>query len=219
VIFNKLSWLDRDELIKRFMSIEFNQFLAYYKDARDINVENGRPERQKGGMFKPASGHEAEGRNASIRRSTGERTGQHGGRERKAESRGQRAEGKPYGAGSDERSKRAKERYRQDKSEFRDDRTKPEPAKRGAERPKVKFTSLVINQGTANKFNPKVLLSLINQYMPDQETQVGKIDVQFTHTMFDVDEAHKDQVIQAFRKAKFKGYKLVVDQPKKKKKA
>src|SRR5688572_329789 len=38
VIFSKLSWLDRDELIKRFMSIEFNQFLSYYKDSRDINV-------------------------------------------------------------------------------------------------------------------------------------------------------------------------------------
>ena len=53
-IFSKLSWLDREELIKRFMSIEFNQFLEYYKDSRDINVDGewqkgGRAERQKGG--------------------------------------------------------------------------------------------------------------------------------------------------------------------------
>ncbi len=77
----------------------------------------------------------------------------------------------------------------------------------------------MINSGTAYKFNPKVLLSLVNQYMPDQEAQIGKIDVQFTHTLFDVDESYKDQVIQAFKKAKFKGQKLVVDQVKGKKKA
>src|SRR6187399_555406 len=40
VINSKLSWLDRDELIKRFMSIEFNQFLSYYKDSRDINLDS-----------------------------------------------------------------------------------------------------------------------------------------------------------------------------------
>jgi len=82
----------------------------------------------------------------------------------------------------------------------------------------VKFTTLVINSGSAYKFNPKALLSLVNQYMPDQEAQIGKIDVQFTHTLFDVDEAYKDQVINAFKKAKFKGQKLVVDQMKGKKK-
>jgi ATP-dependent RNA helicase DeaD len=37
-IYEKLSWLDREELIKRFISIEFNRFLEYYKDAPDLNV-------------------------------------------------------------------------------------------------------------------------------------------------------------------------------------
>lgn len=34
----KLSWLDKDELIKRFVSIEFNRFIEYYKAAQDLNV-------------------------------------------------------------------------------------------------------------------------------------------------------------------------------------
>jgi len=38
IIFKKLSWLDRDELIKRFVSVEFNRFLAYYENAPDLNV-------------------------------------------------------------------------------------------------------------------------------------------------------------------------------------
>lgn len=37
-IYDKLSWLDREQLIKHFVSAEFNRFLSYYKNARDINL-------------------------------------------------------------------------------------------------------------------------------------------------------------------------------------
>jgi len=37
-IFKKLEWLDREELIKKFVSLEFNRFLDYYKNAPDLNV-------------------------------------------------------------------------------------------------------------------------------------------------------------------------------------
>ncbi len=37
-IYEKLEWLDREELIKHFISVEFNRFLEYYKDAPDLNV-------------------------------------------------------------------------------------------------------------------------------------------------------------------------------------
>ena len=33
----KLAWLSREELIKHFVSLEFNQLLDYYKDTRDLN--------------------------------------------------------------------------------------------------------------------------------------------------------------------------------------
>ncbi|MBS3993183.1 MAG: DEAD/DEAH box helicase [Bacteroidetes bacterium] len=38
VIYEKLGSLDRDELIKKFVSIEFNSFLSYYEDAEDLNI-------------------------------------------------------------------------------------------------------------------------------------------------------------------------------------
>ena len=48
-IYNKLEWLSREELIKHFVSAEFNRFLTYYKDARDINVpENQRRDKRDG---------------------------------------------------------------------------------------------------------------------------------------------------------------------------
>jgi ATP-dependent RNA helicase DeaD len=37
-IYQKLEWLDREELIKHFISVEFNRFLEYYKDAPDLNI-------------------------------------------------------------------------------------------------------------------------------------------------------------------------------------
>ena len=37
-IYKKLSWLTREELIKRFVSVEFNRFLDYYKNAPDLNL-------------------------------------------------------------------------------------------------------------------------------------------------------------------------------------
>ncbi len=38
VIIRKLEWLDREELIKKFVSVEFNRFLDYYKNTPDLNV-------------------------------------------------------------------------------------------------------------------------------------------------------------------------------------
>ena len=36
----KLEYLDRENLIKHFVSAEFNRYLSYYKNSRDINVAN-----------------------------------------------------------------------------------------------------------------------------------------------------------------------------------
>ncbi|MEJ5266839.1 MAG: DEAD/DEAH box helicase [Bacteroidales bacterium] len=48
LIFDRLDGLDREELIKRFVSVEFNRFLTYYKNAPDLNVklrEENKPDR------------------------------------------------------------------------------------------------------------------------------------------------------------------------------
>lgn len=38
-IYKKLEWLSREELIKHFVSVEFNRFLSYYKNAPDLNAD------------------------------------------------------------------------------------------------------------------------------------------------------------------------------------
>lgn len=39
VVFKKLSWLTREELITRVVALNFNRFLDYYKDAKDLNID------------------------------------------------------------------------------------------------------------------------------------------------------------------------------------
>lgn len=41
-IYKKLEWIDKEDLIKRFVSLEFNRFLEYYKHAPDLNVPDER---------------------------------------------------------------------------------------------------------------------------------------------------------------------------------
>jgi len=41
-VLKKLESIDKEELIKRFVSLEFNQFLEYYKNAPDLNVNSER---------------------------------------------------------------------------------------------------------------------------------------------------------------------------------
>jgi len=46
-IYRKLEWLDREELIKKFVSVEFNRFLDYYKNTSDLdNPTEERKERR-----------------------------------------------------------------------------------------------------------------------------------------------------------------------------
>lgn len=51
-IYKKLEWLERDELIKHFVSAEFNRYLSYYKNAKDINVSEKHGKERKEGKEK-----------------------------------------------------------------------------------------------------------------------------------------------------------------------
>jgi ATP-dependent RNA helicase DeaD len=53
VIYKKLEEMSKEEIIKRFVSIEFNSFLEYYRDAKDLNVDESRErgERSESGSW------------------------------------------------------------------------------------------------------------------------------------------------------------------------
>ncbi len=48
VIFKKLEWLSKEDIIKRFVSVEFNRFLEYYKNDEDLNATRGSAREEAG---------------------------------------------------------------------------------------------------------------------------------------------------------------------------
>lgn len=53
-IIERFSDLDKEEVIRRFVSLEFNRFLDYYKNAADLNTKGGRePSNIDGGEKRP----------------------------------------------------------------------------------------------------------------------------------------------------------------------
>jgi len=73
-IFEKLNWLDREKLIKHFVSTEFNRYLSYYKDSKDINVESyekgntGRKKRNRRKFYNSKKSNRKNNRNKRKRR-------------------------------------------------------------------------------------------------------------------------------------------------------
>merc|ERR1712078_613369 len=55
-IYKRLEWLDREELIKRFVSAEFNRFLKYYKESNKLQFKSGKKSEKKRGSGKSLTG-------------------------------------------------------------------------------------------------------------------------------------------------------------------
>lgn len=77
IIYKKLEWLDREELIKHFVAVEFNRFIEAYENAPDLNVDNikgsennseGSRNKNKGPKNKPDHKSDFEGKNNFKRR-------------------------------------------------------------------------------------------------------------------------------------------------------
>jgi len=55
-IYKRLEWLDREELIKRFVSSEFNRFLNYYKESNKLKSKRTKKSEKKRGNGKSLTG-------------------------------------------------------------------------------------------------------------------------------------------------------------------
>lgn len=53
VIYKKLEWMSKEDIIKRFVSTEFNRFLEYYRFAPDLNIQDTRQAAKKSQGKKP----------------------------------------------------------------------------------------------------------------------------------------------------------------------
>lgn len=60
-VYNTLNGLSREELIQRFVSLEFNRFLNYYKNSGDINITPHKKGREKAPRFNDRSDRNGRG--------------------------------------------------------------------------------------------------------------------------------------------------------------
>ena len=78
VIYRKLEAMDREEIIKRFVSLEFNRFLEYYRNARDLNVDETKSKdwepREERGARRERGSREDRGPRSDSRGSSGDYT-------------------------------------------------------------------------------------------------------------------------------------------------
>ncbi len=130
----KLAALDRDELLKKFVSLEFNRFLDYYKNTSDLTPVKKEPRNKKSNA---------------------------------------------------------------DNSRGRD--------RRGG-----KFTTLQINLGRKDRVLPPDLINIINRTFKDKKIKIGRIDIERTWSMLQIEESYAAEVTSKLNKSSFRGRPIMV---------
>jgi len=166
VIYKKLAWLEREELIKHFVSVEFNRFLTYYENAPDINVDES---------------HHSD-RDFSEQGGRGDRR-----------DRGRRTD--------------------RNMGDRRDDRRDESGSRqnRGGRGGKYEFSRFFFSMGKKNGIGKRTIIDMINQQMPGKNVEIGSIEVLKGFSFFEVDKRFENDVIRAFKDAKYKGQRIGIE--------
>ena len=184
VIYKKLEWLDRENLIKRLVSLEFNRFLEYYKNAPDLNV------------------HQSD-RDSDIR----------GGRGFSRDDRGRSRSDPQDGRRSRSRDDSREERRSRSHDEFQDERKSRfhEDFQEDTRNVKAQFSRFFINVGSRDNLNPGKMISLINEQTRKRNIEIGKIDILKSFSFFEVDSRHEKDIIKSFVNAEYNNNPLQVE--------
>jgi ATP-dependent RNA helicase DeaD len=203
-IYKKLEWLSKEELIKKFVSVEFNRFLDYYKNAPDLNVEadkrGDRNERNDRRVDRDGSrsGH-------SDRRSRGGVLRGEASRGDAAERMGDRND---WSESSEERASRKEKRS--NRSDIRSPGS--ERNGRGGNAGESGYSRFYINLGSKNDVNPVKLIGLLMDTTNNRQINVGKIDIMKGFSFFEVEKQYEDLVFRSFsRDIRHEGTKVKVE--------
>jgi ATP-dependent RNA helicase DeaD len=199
-IFRKLEWLDKEEVIKRFVALEFNRFLEYYKDDRDVNVH----EEPAG---KPGSSGKREHRFGNAKELRVEK--RRDGRWQEWMETETVKDGK----------KRDKKQGKSREDDHRGDRSMAEPEQSGmtdgkfsgkGRREVTDFTRLTVNLGKNQGLWPNILIEIINTASPGKRIRIGDITLGRDESVFEVDTAYAELLANSLGELEFNGTGLVV---------
>ena len=135
-VFSKLEWLDKEELVKRMVALEFNRIIAYYRDNEDFTAESDTLQTRR------------ERNHVEVKREEG-------------------------------------------------------------------FTKLFINIGKMDGFGPKDFLGMINNTVDktgDGKISVGRIDLFTRYSLFDVDQAHAEEVMRELGSLRLRGRSIRISE-------
>lgn len=169
VIYKKLSWMTKEDVIKRFVSTEFNRFVEYYRDAPDLNVkENERryedrdsAPRKKQKYRDEDEGHERRSRKASREQNDFSRG--------KSEGRGKRIE------------------------EFQ------KPASKRRYSNEIEYDTFRMNLGSSHGMNPLRLIIMMKETTRVHKIKIGRVTIGKSDTIFEVDADYRDLVLNVFK--------------------
>lgn len=191
--------ISKEDLIRHFVSFEFNRMLQYYEGAKDINV----------------SGNADEGEGKKSRRKDRER----GGRER--DDRGSR-EGRERG----ERNERNERNDRNDdfaenrkSRRERENREREGRGERGGKNSSIReqagssgdYTRFFINVGKKEDFDKSKMLRLLNENLNDRDIRFGAIDILKSFSFFEVDSRFTGKVLHSLAGIDYNGRAISVE--------
>jgi len=196
-VYDALAQFDKEELIRRFVSAEFNRILEYYRDADDINVRiasetSERPAKRKSSVRDYPSGSS----DRPVKRKSSVRDYPSGSSERPVKRKGSVRE---YPSGSSDRPVKRKISVRTDS----------ESTDRSAKRKEIfkekKTQRFLINVGRTDKINEGTIVRLICDNAGIRSNMIGGIDLNRDFSFFEVEQSAAGNIMNAFHNAKLDG--------------
>jgi ATP-dependent RNA helicase DeaD len=201
-IYRKLEWLDKEEIIKRFVALEFNRFLEYYKNAKDINVSDDKSaapfkEREWGAYRDRDKGSNRDRDKGSYK-------------ERDKGSYKDRDKGSYKDRDNDSYKDRDKGSYKERESGSFNERERDPESPARFRKNDSGFARLFINQGKSDGLFPISLIELVNEYTPGKKVPIGKIDLFDRSASFEVGAEFAEFLVKTLQHQDFRGSEITV---------
>jgi ATP-dependent RNA helicase DeaD len=201
-IYEQLSYLSREDLIQKFVSMEFSRLLNYYQRAGDLNADS--PFRDERSEFR----ERPERRDREERRERPERRDDRNEfRERPVRNERPERNDRPVREDRPERPATV----RTERSESIERKPRPEkeiPAKVASNG----FTRFFINLGTKNDLTPPKLINLINNNEALRNAQIGKIEILKKFSFFELGHGYEGNAPEQLSGIDFDGTAIHVEQ-------
>lgn len=191
-IFEKLSYLSREDLIQKFVAMEFSRLLNYYQRAGDLNADSAfqeRPERR-----------EREPRREEYR-------------EREPRQREEYRDREPRQREQQREPENRRERRDRERATAQPEITAGGNVEQGGaigdnRAPSRGYTRFFVNVGTKNQLTPSKLISIINSNDHLSSAQIGKIEIMKKFSFFELDNSHADSAADQISGLDYDGTRL-----------